>query len=56
MKKLKRKLLTVMLYTAVWRNVDKHVDIWIFTKYDLLGGRNERFYRKTRKWNRRIIT
>lgn len=27
MKKLKRKLLTAMLYTICWRNVDKHVSL-----------------------------
>ena len=37
MKKIKKRLLTAMLYTICWRNVDKHVSVWIFTKYDLLG-------------------
>ena len=36
MKKIKKKLLTVMLYTICWRNVDKLYNIWVYTKYNLL--------------------
>lgn len=37
-KKLKKIIANVMLYTICWRNVDKLNDIWIYAKYDLLGG------------------
>lgn len=40
MKKIKKKLLTAMLYTICYRNVDKLNGIWIFTKYNLLGELN----------------
>ena len=39
-KKLKKIILNILLYTICRRNVDKHVSVWIFTKYDLLGGKN----------------
>lgn len=42
MKKIKKKLLTLMLYTICYRNVDKPYDFWIYAEYDLLGGE---------KWN-----
>ena len=38
-KKLKRIITNVMLYTICYRNVDKHDDIWVYAKYDLLGGK-----------------
>lgn len=39
-KKLKRIVSKVMLYTICWRNVDRFYDFWIYAKYDLLGGGN----------------
>ena len=44
MKKIKKKLLTAMLYTFCWRNVDKSVSVWIYAKYDLLGGKYDLFF------------
>lgn len=40
-KKLKKIILNAILYTFCWRNVDKLDDLWIYAKYDLLGGKNE---------------
>jgi len=37
-KKLKKIIVNTILYTICWRNVDKLNDIWIYAKYDLLGG------------------
>lgn len=38
-KKLKRLISKAILYTICWRNVDKLNGIWIYAKYDLLGGK-----------------
>lgn len=39
-KKLKKIIANVMLYTICYRNVDKLNDIWVYAKYDLLGGKD----------------
>ena len=39
MKKIKKIILQMLLYTICYRNVDKFNSVWIFTKYDLLGGK-----------------
>jgi len=36
MRKIKKKILTAMLYTICWRNVDKLNSIWIYAEYNLL--------------------
>ncbi len=33
MKKIKKKLLQIMLYTVCWRNVDRLNNIWIYDSY-----------------------
>lgn len=38
MKKIKKIILQMLLYTICYRNVDKFNSVWIFTKYNLLGG------------------
>ena len=41
MKKIKKKLLQIIVYVICWRNVDKLNNVWVYAKYNLLGGKNE---------------
>lgn len=42
MKKLKRKLLQILLYTTVWRNVDKYVDLRHYDSNNIKLGREKK--------------
>lgn len=44
-KKIKKIIAKVMLYTICWRNVDRHVLVWIYDSYNVkLGGKNDDIY------------
>lgn len=49
-KKIKKIIANAILYTINARNVDRLYSIWVYAKYDLLGG--ERDGRKTIKTNK----
>lgn len=55
-KKLKKIITNIVLCTICWRNVDKHDDIWIYAKYDLLGGIMEGFNCTNQLFNKSVTT